>query len=254
MVRASEISSATGLQDAGASDVGASGEARASRKGLCWTAAVLWTRREEPLMEGGRESVRRSAGPCRWSAGGGFTLVEVMLAIVIVGTGIAAAMQLFVTSTQQNASAARMTVAANLANNVQELMAKASYADKDGDWTVFGLETRNGVTEPLSAANLSLDIDDFNGAAFNPPKDAGWVDLNDTLLGVGKGLGQYTQRVTVSRVSHTDFKTVVTSDEGVRKVDVSISFKLNATTGDQVMHKWTFYRFNDMTAKGPSEY
>lgn len=171
--------------------------------------------------------------------------MEVMLAIVIVGVGITAAMQLFATCSQQNRNAARMTVAINLGNNIQELMAPAAYTDPRAAWT-WGLESG----ETCDSTNTNLDLDDFDGKAFNPPVNAGWVAQSQ--------LSQYTQSIAVSMVSATDFKTVVTDspsavDTGVRRVVVTVSFKRDANSASEVLYTLSFLRFNDLAAKGGNE-
>lgn len=171
----------------------------------------------------------------------GFTLLETLLAIIIVGVGVTAAINLFATCAQQNQESVRMTVATNLANNIQELTASASYTDPRGQWG-WGLESG----ETLNSSNGTLDLDDFNGASFNPPVDAGWQPQPQ--------LSQYTQTVSVARVKHTDFNTIVTSDEGVRKVTVKLSFKKDAATAAKDVYTLVFLRFNDSSNPGPSEH
>lgn len=185
-----------------------------------------------------------------------FTLMEVLLAVMILGIGFTAAMQLFLASTLQNQSSVKRTIATNLANNIQELMASAAYSDNNGAWG-WGLESG----ETLSASNTSLDLDDFDNATFNPPIDARWRVLDGTTELIGgqqrpkPNLSQYTQKIVVECVKHTDFSTVVadTADQGVRRITVTISFKLNATTASQDVYTLVFYRFNDKKAIAPGE-
>lgn len=151
----------------------------------------------------------------------GFTLLEVILATIIVGTGITAAMQLFVTCTQQNQTAVGMTVAMNLANNIQEYTATVAYAD----------------------------LEAYEGAVYNPPKDAGWADLDDGLLGPGRGLGRYTQKVHVSRVKKSDLTSATSgnADEGVLKVVVEVWYKPNDASPSAMVYSMSFLRFNNKT-------
>jgi prepilin-type N-terminal cleavage/methylation domain-containing protein len=112
----------------------------------------------------------------------GFTLVETALATIIVGVGVAATMQLFATCTRENRAAGQMSVAMLLASNVQEAMGGLSFADPGTQHLVFGPETG----EALSSYD---DIDDFDGATFNPPIDSLRVAQSD--------LDQYSQVVSV---------------------------------------------------------
>jgi len=172
--------------------------------------------------------------------------MEVLLAVLIVGVGITAATQLFMSSTLQNQASVKMTIATNLANNIQELMSTAAYTDPGGAW-FWGLEGG----EQLAAGNQNLDVDDFDnarsGAGFNPPVDAGWQPQAQ--------FSQYTQKVSVSTVSHKDFNTVVAhnQDEGVRRVVVTISYKRDAATPARDVYNLVFFRFNDTARAGANE-
>src|SRR5687768_7362340 len=87
----------------------------------------------------GRRLRNRSRGPNspitpqgasgRRIAAGGFTLTEALLAMVIVGTGILASLQLFGVCTEENQAASRATTARMLADNVREAMAAAAFCD-----------------------------------------------------------------------------------------------------------------------------
>ena len=135
---------------------------------------------------------------CRLPRGGGrrpaFTLTEAMLAMVIVGTGILASLQLFATCTAENMAAARATTARTLAENIREAMAGLSFCDPVSAATVWGPESG----EILSTYD---DVDDFDGpgakgSVFNPPIDATRTTIPQ--------LSQYTQIVTVMPVNPDD--------------------------------------------------
>lgn len=186
-----------------------------------------------------------STGLHRCCARRGFTLLEVILAIIIVGTGFTAAMQLFVTTAQQNQAAGSMTVAINLGNNIQELMAGACYVNPappnaQDPWTTWKEKTPS-LTDP------NRDIDDYDQVTYSPPLDAGGQSLSTTPL------SRYTQHIDVSMLNHKDFKTVVASDEGVRRVVVTVSYLAPGASTSLPVYTLTFYRFNDLTAKGPNE-
>ena len=95
----------------------------------------------------------------------GFTLIEAALATTIVGVGVVASAQLFLSCTQQNASSANMTTAMLLASNVREAMSGLAFNDPTNGTATFGKET--GETLPVFD-----DIDDFDGGSFNPPIDS----------------------------------------------------------------------------------
>lgn len=179
----------------------------------------------------------------------GFTLIEVMLALVILGVGMTASMQLFVTTTQQNQSAVGMSVAINLAKNIQELMATAYYAmdstgaiDSTGRLN-WGVET--GDTLDANQSPKALDLDDFDGHEFSPPISATWLplDLAHSLC----DLTRYTQLVHVYPIEPADLKTKLqpSADKGVRQVVVEIYYKSNAASAKGLVYTMSFLRFND---------
>jgi hypothetical protein len=124
----------------------------------------------------------------------GFTLTEAMLAMVIVGTGILASLQLFAACTTENMAASRATTARTLAENIREAMAGLSFCDPVTAATVWG-------PEPGETLSTYDDVDDFDGplakgSTFNPP-----IDATRTAI---PQLSQYTQIVTVMPVNPDD--------------------------------------------------
>ena len=95
----------------------------------------------------------------------GFTLAEAALTTVIVGLGILSMIELFANCTAQNSAAARMTTAMLLTSHIQEAMAGLPFNDPFTGSGHFGPE----AGETLATYN---DVDDFDGARFNPPIDA----------------------------------------------------------------------------------
>jgi len=150
----------------------------------------------------------------RASHGGGFTLLEVMMGIVIVGVGYLAAMQLFATCSQQNADSLRMTCAASLAGSIRELIARKSFVDPIAGYTEFG----RGADETL--VSQYDDVDDFDGQVFNPPIDA--VDPNNPQT--QPSLAAYSQLVSVVPVDIADFsKTLSKTSKNYQAVRVTVN-------------------------------
>lgn len=112
----------------------------------------------------------------------GFTLIEAALTTIIVGVGIVATMRVFASCSQQNIVSNQMSTAQMLASNVHEAVVGLSFADPTFAHKYFGPEPG----ETLASYN---DVDDFDGASFNPPIDS----LRQQIT----GLGQYTQVVSV---------------------------------------------------------
>jgi len=144
--------------------------------------------------------MRRSTKP-------GFTLIESSLAIVIVGVGCVAAMELFASVTHANKQARRHTVAAQLARHLEEAMAHLPYDDPITRDATFGPEPG----EVLANYN---DLDDFNG--LDTTGTAGPIDALRMPI---SELDQYAQLVTVTPV---DDDTLAEPGTGALRVDVII--------------------------------
>ena len=118
----------------------------------------------------------------------GFTLIECMLAMVIVSVGLVSSVRLFAACTQQSITANQMTTAMLLAGHIREAMVGLSFNDPISGKTNFGFE----AGETLASFD---DIDDFDGQTFNPPIDS----LRATIT----SMSQFTQVVSVVPVSRT---------------------------------------------------
>ena len=140
----------------------------------------------------------RRARARRWVRGG-FTLMETALALVIVGTGVLASMQLFTACVTESGTAANATTARLLAENVRETMANLPIIDPVSGAARWGPEDG----EALASYN---DLDDFDGKPdasgkykgeeFSPPIDA----MREKI----PALSQYKQLVTVMPVNPID--------------------------------------------------
>lgn len=130
----------------------------------------------------------------------GFTLMETALALVIVGTGVLASMQLFSACIVTSGAATNSTTARMLAENIRETMANLSLVDP-----VSG-SSRWGPEEGEAVASYN-DLDDFDGKPdattgkykgeyFNPPIDA----MRESI----PSLSKYQQVVTVMPVNPND--------------------------------------------------
>ena len=140
--------------------------------------------------------------PRRPSRAPAFTLIETALATVIVGVGFTAAMALFAACTRANDGASRLTVAAMLAGHVQSMTAGLPFAEPEALAAGFG-------PEPGEVADTFDDLDDFDGAAFDPPRDGLRRPLPD--------LDGYAQRVTVRPVDPArPSRTLVAPGDAVR--------------------------------------
>jgi type II secretory pathway pseudopilin PulG len=130
----------------------------------------------------------RFQGPRRSGRTGrrtGFTLIEAALVTSIVGIGVLAMLQLLAAGTTSNGADAEMTTALNLAKGIREMSVGLAFVDETTptNWGPDAGETNVGLYD---------DIDDLDGAVFNPPIDALRLTLNDHA--------NWEQRVTVQSV------------------------------------------------------
>ena len=115
----------------------------------------------------------------------GFTLPEASLAVLIVGIGFLAVMELFSACTMENQRSSQLTTAQMLCTNIQELTANMAFKDPFYAATTWGGEAGETIT------NFN-DLDDFDGVTFNPPRDSTRAVIPE--------LSKYTQVVTVMPV------------------------------------------------------
>lgn len=95
----------------------------------------------------------------------GFTLVEILAAVMLLGLAIAAIVASNIAYTQATAQAVQLSTAESLIEQIRELMALPLYSDVNG----------------------------FNGTVFNPPIDCQQRQLTD--------FSDYSQAVTVENLS-----------------------------------------------------
>ena len=120
----------------------------------------------------------------------GFTLIEVMIAVILVGIAIASLVASSVAFTQSTGAATDISTAEFLIEEIRELTAGLDYDD----------------------------LYDFDGLSFSPPINAKQESL-DNLSG-------FTQHVIVENVSATDFEVVVDDHSSVF-VRVAVGVTLN---------------------------
>ena len=140
--------------------------------------------------------------------GGGFTLIEVMVGVVLVGIAIVALLVANGAFTQVNAAGIDISTAEFLIEQLRELTAALPVVDPESGTGTFGPES--GET---SVANYD-DLDDFHNAMISPPADVTGAPLTE--------FASFTQGVTVQNVSPTDFDVVVGQHGDFVRVTVSI--------------------------------
>ncbi len=155
----------------------------------------------------------------------GFTLIEVLIAILLVGLAIVSLVSANGAFTQANGAGMELSTAEFLIEQIRELSTVLEVIDPNTGFATFGPE----ASETLANYN---DLDDFNGAVFSPPISADRISLAD--------LGAYSQQITVENVNASDFEQVVgnhTSDF------VRVSVKVFLNTKEISSARWLRSRY-----------
>jgi len=124
----------------------------------------------------------------------GFSLIEVLIAIILVGLAIASLVGANIAFTKANAAGTDLSTAEFLVEQIRELTTLLPVIDPNTGISMFGPE------EAILA--YYDDLDDFDGASFSPPISADREVLND--------FAAFSQQITVENVSAGDFEQVVT--------------------------------------------
>ena len=125
---------------------------------------------------------------------GGFSLVEVLIAVIFVGLAVAALVGANGALTKANGTGTDLSTAEFLIGEISELTALLSVVDPENGVSTFGPE----AGETLATYD---DLDDFSGAVFSPP-----INANRSVINSSAG---FSQQITVENVSASDFEQVV---------------------------------------------
>ncbi|HEX41519.1 MAG TPA: type II secretion system protein [Phycisphaerales bacterium] len=143
----------------------------------------------------------------------GFTLVEILVAVALVGIAFVALIASNRAFTVANGQAIDISTAEFLAEQLRELTAALPVVDPQTTTSTFGPE--EGTLAGYD------DLDDFDGAVISPPIDAGRVAMSE--------LAAFTQRITVENVSGSDFTQVV-GNHTTPFVRVTVDILMNGRT------------------------
>lgn len=143
-----------------------------------------------------------------------FTLVEVLVAIILVGMAVASLIGASLSFTRANAAGTELSTAGFLAEQIRELTMPLPVIDPqtkmDFPWG----------PEPEEATLAAYDdLDDFDGSSFCPPVNA--------QRGVLSDFAAFGQEVTVENVHAGDFQQVV-ADHSSSFVRVTVKVHLNS--------------------------
>jgi prepilin-type N-terminal cleavage/methylation domain-containing protein len=136
----------------------------------------------------------------------GFSLVEILVATILVGLSITALVLASNSFTMANGAGADLSTAEFLVEQIRELTAMTPAADPDNP-THFGQET---------SGEAYNDVDDFDGGVFSPPISADMTVLND--------FASFSQQVIVQKLNPSNLDEVVadTSTSPFLRVTVTI--------------------------------
>ena len=141
----------------------------------------------------------------------GFTFIEVLIAIILIGLAIASLVAANSSFTKANSAGTDLSTAEFLIEQIRELTAMLPVIDPQTGTGLFGPE------EP-GLANYD-DLDDFDGASFSPPISAEREVLD--------GYAAFSQQITVENVNPANFEEVV-SDHSSFFVRVTVKVLLNS--------------------------
>lgn len=125
---------------------------------------------------------------------GGLSLVETLVAMVIIGLTIAAIVAGTAAFTQAGGAGLDLSTAEFLIEEIRELTASLPVIDPENGTNVFGPESGEGTVAAYD------DVDDFDGASFSPPIDIHRNPLHE--------FATFTQRITVENVDVADLTQV----------------------------------------------
>lgn len=154
----------------------------------------------------------------QWAIGnaeGGFSLIESLFAIMLVGLAVASLLAANSAFTKANGTGTDLSTAEFLVEQIRELTALLPVVEPgtpDDAVDTFGPETG----ETLATYD---DLNDFDDKVFSPPIDAGRNSLSD--------LSAFTQQVTIENVNASNFEQVV-ADHGSSFIRVTVKVFLNS--------------------------
>ena len=139
---------------------------------------------------------------------GAFSLLEVLIAIVLVGLAVASLVIANGSFTKANASGTNLSTAEFLLEQVREMTVLLPVVDPVTGYDTFGPEA-----DETALADYD-DLDDLDTLSLSPPINADRTLLND--------FAAYTQQITVQNVSAGNFEQVVGSHTGFVRVTVKV--------------------------------
>lgn len=141
--------------------------------------------------------------------GAGFTLVEAVICILLIGVALTAALRTVGASASAGAITERRALGMMLAQDLLAEIVDQPYEDPD-EPNLLGLEG----DELLGDRTTFDDLDDYHGYDESPPRDAD--------NGVIDGLNGWRRTVQVRRVPLDDLNGSTSSDTGAKRITVTV--------------------------------
>ena len=142
----------------------------------------------------------------------GFSLIEVLIAILLIGLAVASLVAANSAFTKANGAGTDLSTAEFIVEQIRELTMLLPVIDPQTEDATFGPETG----EALVGYD---DLDDFDGATFSPP-----IDVNRNVL---SNFAAFHQVVTVENVNASNFEQIV-GDHSSYFVRVTVRVYLNS--------------------------
>ena len=121
----------------------------------------------------------------RLAGEGGFSLIEVLAAAVILMTGLIAVAQMFIVSTNQNMAARRVTTTAVLAQQKIEQLRALTWGYDDFGLPISDISSDITVTPPTSAGGVGLQPSPGNTLTTSTPGYVDYLDEYGRWVGTG---------------------------------------------------------------------
>ena len=147
------------------------------------------------------------ASTCRAN---GFTLVEVVLAMVVISVMLTAALRVTGASVMAQTASADRLRAVGLAQDLMAEIVSKKYADPVS-LGIWGPE----LTEVLAGRTAFNDVDDYSGYSESPPKDRSGSVI--------AGCTGWRRSVAVSWVILADPASTSVFDSGLKRITVTVS-------------------------------
>jgi len=160
--------------------------------------------------------------------GMGFTLIEVMVAIMLIGTGIVALLGASMAGTRSTDAGKKMSQAVFLAREIREWTLRLPFSDPDE--SDAGKPPGHDGSSPLTFVD---DLDDLMDVTYSPPRDGQFGAIAD--------MTDWSETITLTWRDRNDLDTIV-PDGASDVIHVHVSV---AHAGKQVLEtSWIVVRRN----------